>query len=143
MKIAFESDLLIPHVSKSVSILTDRAKVCVDDIHYDEAGGIVDITMQRKELTGFKKSFLGVMQPVYGQTMIRSILTIRQVDEMNIELDDRLITDWNSCFSVLFGLQVADNQLYLGSIEESQGKMLCQIQIKVKGMSIEFGDVMK
>jgi hypothetical protein len=43
MKIAIESDLVIPPVSKAISILTDRAKVCVKDIHYDETKGIVDI----------------------------------------------------------------------------------------------------
>ena len=109
MKITFESDLSFPTVSKTIAILTDRAKKCVNDIHYDEAKGIVYIYMQRKELTGFKKSFLGEMQPVYSQTMINSLLTIRQVEKMNIKADDRLVTDCNSCFSIMFGLKVDDN----------------------------------
>ena len=140
MKIAIESDLVIPPVSKAISILTDRAKVCVKDIHYDETKGIVDIYMQRKKLIGFKKSFLGEMQPVYSQTMIKSLLTIKQVEEMNIKVDDRLVADCNSCFTVLFGLKMDDNQLHLGSVEEIQGNTLCQIYIKVKGISIEYSD---
>jgi hypothetical protein len=140
MKIAFESGLLIPSISKAISILTDRAKVCLDNIHYDEAKGIVDIYLQRKELKGFKKLFLGEMQPVYSQIMIKSLLTIKQVEEMNIKVDDRLVADCNSCFTLLFGLKMDDKQLYLGSVEEIQGNIFCQIIIKVKEISIEFSD---
>ena len=143
MKLAFESDLLMPSISQTLSLLTDKAKICVDDIHYDEANGIVDISMQRKELTGFKKTFLGGTQPVYSQTMIQSLLTIRQVQEMNIKVDDRLVTDCNSCFTVLFGLKVDDDELYLGSVEEIQGNILCQIFIKVKSMNVEYRDEVK
>jgi hypothetical protein len=143
MKIAFESDILLPPVTKAISILTDGAKVCVDDIQYDKAKGIVDIPMQRKELIGFKKVFLGEMQPVYRQTVIKSLLTIRQVKEMKIRVDDRLATDCHSCFTVLFGLKVDSNQLYLGSAEEMQGNTLCQIFVKVEEMNIEFGDEVK
>ena len=59
MKMGFESDLLLPSISKVLSILTDRAKVCVEDIQYDKPIGIVEVPMQRRELTGFKKSLLG------------------------------------------------------------------------------------
>jgi hypothetical protein len=128
MKIAFETDILIPPISNAISILMDRANICIDDIHYDQVKGIVEIYMQRKELISFKKPFFREMQPVYGQTMIESLLTIRQVEAMDIEVDDRLITECNSCFTVLFGLKADGNRLYLGSVEETQGNMLCQIQ---------------
>ena len=81
-----------------------------------------------------------MMQPVYGQTMIDTVLTIRQVVEMNIQVDDRLVTKCNSCFTALFGLKVDGDQLYLGSVEEAQGKTLCQVFIKVKGINIECVD---
>lgn len=138
---AFEFDLSIPTVSEVISILTDRAKVCIDDIHYNEAMGIVDIYLQRKELTGFQKVFLREKQPIYSDKVIKSLLTIRQVEDMNIKVDPRLKDNCNSCFTVLFGLKVDDNQLYLGSAEEIQGKILCQILIKVRGMNIEICDV--
>lgn len=141
MKIVFESELLIPSISNAISILTDRAKVCLENIHYDEARGIVNIEMQRKELKEFKKSLLGEMQPVYSQTRIQSFLTIKQVDEMSIKVDNRLVADCNSCFTLLFGLKMDDKLLYLGSVEEIQGNILCQITIKVKEISIEYGDV--
>jgi hypothetical protein len=143
MNIAFESDLFLPSISKTISILTDRANICLDDIHYDETNGIVEIIMQRKELTGFKKPFFSEMQPVYSQKMIQSLLTIKQVVEMKIKVDDKLVDDCKSCFTVLFGLRMNENELYIGSAEETQGKVLCQLFIKVKWISIEFGDYVK
>ena len=96
--------------------------------------------MQRKELTGFKKSFLGEMQLVYSQNMIKSLLTIRQVEEVKIEIDDRLVAEHNSRFTVLFGVKMDDDRLYLGSVEEIEGRILCQISIKVREVSIEYRD---
>lgn len=72
--------------------------------------------------------------------MIKSLLKIRHVEEMKLEIDDRLATDCNSCFTVMFGLKVDDNRLYFGSVEEIQGNILCEIIIRVKKISIEFCD---
>jgi hypothetical protein len=141
MKITFESSLSIPTVSETISLLTNGAKVSIDDIHYNEVKGIVKIHMQRREITGFKKTLLGEMQPIYNQTMIESLLTINQVEEMNIKVDHRLIAQCNSYFDVLFGIKMYDNQLYLGSVQEAQGIVLCQIYIKVKEINIEYRDL--
>ena len=140
MKFVFESNVFMSTVSRTISILTESANVCVNDIHYDKANGIVEIYMLRKELTGFKKSFLRETQPVYSQTMIKSLLTIRQVEAIKIKVDDRLITNCNSCFTILFGLKMDNNQLYLGSVEEIRGIILCQIFIKIRDVYIEFSD---
>ena len=140
MKLAFELDKPLPTFDKLISVLTDKAIVCVADIHHDKVRGIVNIAMQRKDIVGFKKSFLGEMRPVYGQSMIKSQLIIKNVKEMKVVVADRLITDCNSCFTVLFGLKVDGNQLYLGSAEEEDGDVLCHISIEVKELSIEFGD---
>jgi hypothetical protein len=140
MKLIFEADMLVPQITNALSILTDRTKVCIDDIHYEKVERTVRIELLRKPITGFKKSLLGEMQPVYGEIMINSYLMIKQVEEMDIEVDDRLISECDSCFTLLFGLKVDDNHLYLGSVEEAQGKSLCQIFIKVRQISIELSD---
>lgn len=140
MKLIFESPFTIPSISQALSILTDGSKICIDDIQYNKVDGIVVLLMQRKELTGFRKSFLGALQPVYSQTMINSVLTIKEVVEMDIKVDNRLVSECNSCFTVLFGLNVDGNNLYLGSVEEAQGNTLCQVFIKVKHLNIEYVD---
>ena len=42
MKIAFESNELFPPLTEALSILTDKAEIRFDDIHYDEAEGTDD-----------------------------------------------------------------------------------------------------
>jgi hypothetical protein len=130
----------MPSISKTLFALTNGARICLDNIQYYTTEEIVKLSMQRKELVGFKKSFLGMLQPVYSQAMIDTTLTIREVVKMNIEYDDKLVTECNSCFTVLPGLNVDGNELYFGSIEEIQGKVLCQIFITIRGMNIEFAD---
>lgn len=140
MKLIFQSPFTIPSISKTLSILMDGSKVCVDDIQYDKVKGVVVFLMQRKELTGFSKSFLRGLQPIYSQHLINSVLTIKEVIEMDINFDDKLMSECNSCFTVLFGLNIDGNNLYLGSVEETQGNTLCQIFISVKHLDIEYLD---
>lgn len=146
MRISFESDMVMPTISKAILELTDSTTVCLNDIHYDEAQGIVKIYFQRREITEFKSSywFGGGVKKVYGQARIKSLLTIRQVEGMDIDVDDWLVTECNSCFTVLFGVHMDRNKVYLGSLEESRGKLLCEISIKVKKLDIEYAEaVMK
>jgi hypothetical protein len=142
MKISFESDMVMPTLSKAILNLTDNTTVCLEDIHYDEVQGIVEIYLQRREIIEFKKSywywFWGGEKNIYGPNRIKSLLIIKQVEGMDINADDRIITEHNSCFTVMFGVQMERNEVYLGSLEESKGKTLCKISIKVKKLDFEY-----
>ena len=141
MKIEYQSELLFLPVENIISFITDRAKICIEDVHYYETKSIVEIYMLRKELIEVKKSLFGELKPIYSQIQMKSLLTIRQVENMNLEVDDRLKSTCNSCFTILFGVRFEKKQLFLGSIEEIQGKTLCQILIKVKKFDIEIRDI--
>ncbi len=91
------------------------------------------VPTQRHELTGFKKSFLGVVRPIYGQTIIDTLLTIRQVVDLNLKVDDVLITECNSCFTVLFGLHIDGDELHLGSAEEEEGRIFAELLSRLRG----------
>ncbi len=41
MKIAFESTMMLPYFSEALSSLMGGARICLDNIHYDEVNGIV------------------------------------------------------------------------------------------------------
>ena len=140
IKISFESDMVMPTISKAILTLTDSATVCLDDIHYDEVQRIVEIYLQRREITEFKSPywFWGGEKKVYGETRIKSLLIIRQVEGVDFDIDDRLVTEFNSCFTLMFGVHMDINEVYLGSLEESRGKLLCEIHIKVKKLDIEY-----
>ncbi|HSO27193.1 MAG TPA: hypothetical protein VLS48_03935 [Anaerolineales bacterium] len=141
MKIVFESDLALPSVFKAISILTDRAKICINDIHYDETSEVVSIFMKRKKLIGFKNGIFGESQPIYQPNLVQSLLTVRQVKKMEIQINEWLIAHYGSCFHLLFGLKANVNQIYLGSVEDKKGSVLCQIFIEVEKISIELEDV--
>jgi hypothetical protein len=140
MKIIIESPVKIPHISAAFAMLTTGGIICLDDIRYNSAEGIVEIRMKRKELlVKPRKTFLG--RPIYhSQTWIDSVLTIRQVVAMKRQVDDTLVTECNSCFTVKMGMKIDEDEIYLGSLEEERGKTLCEIFIKVKGFNIEFFD---
>jgi hypothetical protein len=140
MMLSFESNVWIPSIAKSFSSLLDKARICIDNVHYDKVNGIVEINTQRRELIGFNKTIFGEMQPVYSKSMINSLLKIRHVNEMDITVDDRLRAYCNSYFTVLFGLKVEGYQMYLSSVEEMHGTVLCQIFIKVNEINIEYAD---
>ncbi len=143
MKITCETNFYDPLIFKIFIILTARATVCVDDIHYDLEKGIVNILMRRKEITGFKQTIFGNLHPIYGSNVVRPLLTIKQVEMMKLEVDDLLVSDCNSCFRPIWGLsRLTENLLYIGSLEESQGKTLAEIEIKFRNISIGYSDEM-
>ena len=144
LKISFESDMVMPTISKAIFNLTDNTTVCLDDIHYEEEQGIVEIYLQRREILEFKRSYwfwiFGGEKKVYGPARIKSLMVIRQVERMDISVDDWLVNENNSCFTVMFGVQMDKHEVYLGSLEEDRGKQLCKISIKVKKLDIEYAE---
>ena len=140
MKIAFESPDLMLSVAHDLSILTDCARICINDIHYDPEAGIVSILMKRVEITGFRMSILRAVRPVYGKTKIDTLLTIKQVVDFSLQVDELLVSKCNSCFMVEAGLTIIGNNIYLSSVEEASGKVLCRVIVTVKDINIEFVD---
>jgi hypothetical protein len=116
-----------------------------DEIRYDAANGIVEIPMKRREVIERNKKgcLLGWTRPTYhifGQNWIDAVLTIRQVTAMEMEVDDLLVKECNSRFTVMIGVKIENDRMYLHSLEEVSGKTLCQIVITVKGINIELTD---
>ncbi len=76
----------------------------------------------------------------FGQDRVKSLLRIKQVEKMDIDVDDRLVTEHNSTFTVMEGVLLDNNEVFLGSLEEIEGKTLCLIDIWVKKLDIEYID---
>lgn len=142
LKMSFESDMDMPTISKAILNLTDNTTVCLSDISHDEVQNIVEIYLQRREILEFKRPpwfwFGGEVKKIYGPAKVKSLLVVRQVDKVDINVDDRLVSEFNSCFTVMFGVQLEKNEVYLSSLEECEGKILCKIQIKVKKLDIDY-----
>lgn len=144
MKITFEASEMFSPISRAFSILTSGAEICVDDIQYDEVNGTIKIPMKRKEVIEQTREgcLSGWLHPPYvsGKNWIDSVLIIRQVISMKMDVDDLLVNECNSRFTVMIGIKMENNEIYLGSLEEASGKTLCNIFIKVKGSDLELID---
>jgi hypothetical protein len=139
MKISFESEIVMPYISRAILSLTDCSTVNLDDVHYDETLKIVEIYLQRREIKRFFWLW-GRVERVFGQDKVKSLLRIKQVESVDIDVDDRLVIEHDSTFTVFVGVQMNSNEVYLGSLEESRGKILCKISIKVKKLDIEYSE---
>lgn len=89
----------------------------------------------------------GGEKPIYGPARVKSLLTIRQVEGMNMHIDDRLITEDHSNFQleggVLLGTHNAQKVIYFQSWLEVEGKVFCQVRINVKKWNIEYIEVVE
>ena len=140
MRIVFDSVVMIPEIHEAFAVSTTGAVICINDIRYDASEGVVEIRMKQREMIEPKKTFWG--RPIYhNQTWVDAVLTIRHVVAMKQNVDDILVTECNSCFTVMMGMQIDKNEIYLGSAEE-RGKPLCELFIKVKEFNLEFVDSM-
>lgn len=144
MKISFESDIEMPYIERAFYILTEGCRVHLDDVHYDEAQGIVEIYLQRKEIKEYKRSFWlwGGVRRVYGRGRVKLLLRIKQVEEVVSQVEDSLIAELNSTFTVYFGVTLSKNEIWIESSEESRGKNLCRIIVRVKKLDIEYVEPM-
>jgi hypothetical protein len=146
MRIVFEASEMLSSISRALSLLTNGAEICVNDIQYDEVNGTVKIPMKRKEVVeqNRKGCWFGWLHQPYisGQNRINSMLIIRQVTGIKMDVDNLLISECNSCFTVMMGVKIEKDEIYLGSLEEVSGKTLCNIFIKVKESDLEFSDLM-
>jgi len=79
---------------------------------------------------------------IFSATLcIWHILVRLGVDQaMKIDVDDLLVEKCNSCFTIMMGVLIENNEVYLCSLEEASGKTLCHIDISVKGLNIELAD---
>jgi hypothetical protein len=145
VKITFEASEIFPPISRAFSFLTNGAKICVNDIQYDGLNGIVRIPMKRPEWTEQDRKgclFGWLRQPHFTvQNWIESVLIIRQVIKMKMDVDNLLVTECGSCFTVMMGMKIEKDEVYLGSLEEASGKTLCNIYISVKAIDLEFLDL--
>lgn len=143
MRFVFKSSIMMPYISEMLSALVGGARIDIDHIQYNESQRTVEMLMQRKELIGFKTSFLGRKKPIYSKNVLNTLLKVNDAIGMNIKMDDRLVDKLDSSFTVLFGAKLDNNELYLGSVEESQGKIFCQVSVKVERINIECIDLEK
>ena len=136
MKIAVESEFELSDMSSQVALLTNAAVVNVSAIEFDESNRVIKIPMLRKHYVR-KKRFLGlgVGLQLQSSDTIQSQLIVRDYLRYVITnpLQLRQIT-------ILFGVTVGGKELYLCSVEESEGQMF-ELSVKLLRYNWELADL--
>lgn len=140
MKIYFKSVFLIPTLAQAISVLTDHSLINVnEDIQYNKENEILVIFMRRLELQGYKKTRLFGRRPFFGKNRILSSLTIQNVEEVNIQKDNQLLSYHGPIIELLFGVMVENNLIYLSASDTTRGTPW-SISIRVRELDLLLED---
>lgn len=124
---------------ENMILLTNKAQFNINDVDYSQADQSLIIPIYRKEIIKFRKGFIYLKRkPKYGKgKKIKAIITVNNI----ISCDAK-----NRCdnkiekITILFGMQVDKNEIYICSSEENMGECLYEISIKVEGLDISIID---
>lgn len=127
------------NLKDEIEAITNRATLHSRDIEYDQNSRIVQIPITRFPITK-KKKFLRKVTP-YKQDKangIDSLITIRNVKQFLPE--EHLPSDYDDPVTLLFGIQVKEEEIYLSSAEEDRGTPLFQLTLEIEELDIEIKD---
>jgi len=122
-----------------LSPFLNYAKVDISKLIYNQNERWVEIPLLRKRFRT-KSTFLS-KRFEYTSDEKQAILRIGEVENFQSYVEPFLFAEMNQVFTILFGLKIDGNTLYLSSIEESQGKQACQLRLSVTGINLELFDI--
>lgn len=127
------------NVIDEISSMTDRALLNTREVIYDEKLRSVYLPITRYKINK-QKGLLGLIIPYKRDKSmkLKSGITINNVTACKIEnnFDDLNISE----VTILFGLQIRDNEVYLSSAEERKGVTLYTLRATVADMELEIID---
>lgn len=126
------------NLKKKIQTLTNYAIIRLDRVIVDREHGTVEIEMERMQTSqtkGLERLFSHVNYD--RKNRIKSHLRIRNI--IDISILDRSVNEENQC-TVLFGLTIKDNELYISSAEETGGDPMYELSINVNEIDIELQD---
>lgn len=139
MKISVNSSVELPFISKELELLTNRAIINPFSIEYHNDAKTLNIPMKWRNIIGFKKG-LFTLKPIYKEEDINSVLIVKKIKECNI------VNRCNNSISkitLLFGVQIRAQEIYISSAEESLGNNVYELSLKVSEIDIDFYDLIE
>lgn len=124
-------------VKELLAPFLNRSKVDVTRIVYSKEEKWIEIPFVRK-LSYLGKSIFDKHVRITEEK--ESLLQIKNVEDFTIHTAEFLLTDLNGIFTVLFGMKISGHKLYLSSIEESKGRLACELNILVSSINLEITD---
>lgn len=125
-----------PEIASQLALLTDSAELVPSEIYFDEEDRQITIPMMRKEHVR-KRSVLGLHEShrTVSPKAVESVLIVRDV--LQCIPKDRFSLQR---ITLLFGVRLKENEVYLCSAEESGGISAFELQIKTGSCDIELRD---
>ena len=119
---------------KDIATATDKAKIFIDDISYMKEGKIVYIPFRYIGIKNRKKKGLHDLIVSKKTEFEKSLVIIKDVESLKI-IDN--CKDKVNEITLLFGINIKGNEIYLSSSEEYHGDVLFEMSITVKNVNIE------
>lgn len=129
---------------EDIVLLTRNALVDVNNVNFDKHKKVLIIPIKRENLIGFKHKtgfFSSELVPIYDHgKRIKSIIKISKIKSCKIlnHCDDD-----ESEITIMFGLNIKNNEISLISLEESRGILSYEINIKIDEIDIKIKDVVR
>ena len=122
-----------------LSLFLNYASVDINEIVYDQQAKRVAIPVSRKEVD-FKVTLFG-KRPTYRKDARKAILQINHVEEFRVHVEKELADDFNGIFTVLFGVKIDKNNIYLCTGEEIHGRTVVKLETRVSSLAVRIIDV--
>jgi len=132
MEIRIRGSGLHQALLEEVGRLGDHALVWTDEVVHDAATGTVTFTIERRPVGG--KSLLGATK--HDGALVRTRVVIRNATGCQVE---RLSGD-RFMATILFGLKIGKDGVYMCSAEEEQGRHLFSMDCQVSELDLDLVD---
>ncbi len=139
VRIEFKGEHFTQNLFRELEILTDKAKIRIDEVRYEKDKEWVIVPMDRLELEG-GRGILRDYKYDSGGKRARCELVIYHATKCAIE--NRFEKSGVPArATVLFGIKVDKGTVYIGSAEELSGSTCYSVEVSVKELDIELYDV--
>jgi hypothetical protein len=119
---------------KDIAIATDNAKIFITDISYMNEERSVYIPFRYIEIKNRKNEELYDLFASKKMELKNSLVIIKDVESLKIINNCKDKVDE---ITLLFGINIKDNEIYLSSAEEYHGDVLFEMNIIVNNINIE------
>jgi hypothetical protein len=139
MRVITDLAIICEKQSELVASLTDGAKLRVNQIHYDDNEKVLTLPIRRIIAANAKGRPRTIASGIANDRskLNESRIVIRKIQSYS---QSNLCGNNVSEITILFGVKVDENEIYISSAEELSGELMFELLIKVSEVDIEISD---
>ncbi|MEE8547666.1 MAG: hypothetical protein V3S63_06110 [bacterium] len=139
VRIEFKGEHFTQNLFRELKILTNKARIRIDEVVYEKDKELVVVPLDRLEL----ETGRGIIRDhKYNSDGKRSRCELVIYHVTGCAIENRFEKPGDPAWAtVLFGMKVEKGTVYIGSAEELSGSTCYSIEVSVKELEIELYDV--